>query len=247
MARVSKNQYSVYMIRCLVNGKVYIGLTSGSVSSRLARHKRQAKGGSQCIIHRAMLKHGFDNFEIQVIASGLTCQQACDVEINEIASKKTYGSCGYNILAGGQSGKSLRPELTKARKSQAAKDAWLRSKKWQNAIHDPIRLKAISEASKKNFKDPKYREAFESRHAEMVELSRLPDARARAIETFKKNGYGVAVKCSNGMVFQTAADAARWLIKQKRAKAGAANILNCAKGKRKTAYGYSWGLADDNG
>jgi len=245
MAKVSKNQYSVYLIRCLVNGKIYIGLTSGSVVGRLSRHKRQAKSGSQCLIHRAMMKHGFDNFEVHTIASGLDCQQACNLEIREIALKKASGSGGYNILAGGQSGKSLRPELTRARKSKAAKEAWVRSEKWQNAIHNPNRLKAISEASKKNFKNPKYREGFEQRHGQMVELSRSPEVRARAVETFKKNGHSVAVKCSNGMMFESASDAARWLNRKNENKAAISNILNCAKGKRKTAYGYSWELVCD--
>lgn len=245
MAKVSKNPYSVYLIRCLANGKVYIGLTSGSVAARFARHKRQARSGSNCLIHRAMLKHGFDKFEVHIIASGLTCEQACDLEIKEIASRKSAGGCGYNVLAGGQSGQSLRPKLTKARKSRAAKEAWLRSKKWQDAIHDPSRLKAISEASKRNFKDPKYRAAFESRHASMIELSKSPEARARAVETFKKNGHSVSVKCSNGMTFVAASDAARWLEMTTGKKSHISNILACAKGRKKTAYGYSWELISE--
>jgi hypothetical protein len=192
------------------------------------------------------MKYGFESFDVHVMASGLTCEQACDLETKEIASRKASGICGYNILAGGQSGKSLRPKLTKARKSQAAKDAWRRSQKWQNAIHDTNRLKAISEASKRNFKDPKYRANFEARHAKMVELSRSPDVRARAIQTFKKNGHSVAVKCSNGMVFQAASDAVRWLNDEHQMTAALSNILKCAKGKRKTAYGYAWELVSDD-
>lgn len=246
MAKVSIKPYSVYLIRCVENGKVYVGLTSGSVVDRLERHKRQAKSGSQCLIHRAIRKHGFDSFEIDLIASGLTCQEACNLEIKEIASRNAAGDCGYNILAGGQSGKSLRPELTKARRSKAAKDAWAGSEKRRQSIYDPNRLKKISEASKRAHSNLDYRANFLSRHASMVEASRQPEVRARAVDTFKKSSRSVSLICENGMTFDTSADAARWVSGVLSKSCSLSNILACAKGRKKSAYGLKWFLADDD-
>jgi group I intron endonuclease len=242
MAKISEKNYSVYIIRCIANGKVYVGLTSGLAITRFARHKREAKSGSECLIHRAMRKHGFNNFTIEVIADGLSCEEACNLERMEIKKRNADSSGGYNILEGGQSGVSARPKMTRARKSAAAKAAWITSDKWKAAIHAPARLEAISKASKKMFENPEYRLQFEARHADMVARSMTPSARLRATETFKKNGHCVSVGCSNGMVFDSASDAANWLKNQTGKLAHISNILNCAKGRKKTAYGYTWHL-----
>lgn len=138
---------------------------------------------------------------------------------------------------GGQTGISLRPE-TKARKSKIAKKNWLNNEKVRSAIYSEKRLKKISEASKRAHKDPLYRKNFLSRHKKMVEASIAPGVRERAIRKFIENGFSVKVKCIElGLVFDSSAEASRWV---KGDSKGNSNILACAKGRKKSAYGYTW-------
>lgn len=49
--------------------------------------------------------------------------------------------------------------------------------------------------------------------------------------------------CSNGMIFDSAIDAALWLGKNKGSQG---NISSCCNGNLKTAYGYSWSFFKEN-
>jgi len=244
MRSIEENTYSVYLISNSINSKVYVGLTKGCVNSRLTRHKRDARNGSQCIIHRAIRKHCHSSFFIKVIFKGLSKHQAEVLEVCEIEKRNACGDGGYNILIGGGSGVSLRPDLTRNRKSLAAKMAWGVSEKWQNSIYCRDRLDKISRSSKLMHADPSYRSAFMSRHPEMVDLARSPASRAKAVASFKAGGNSVSVKCSNGMVFDMIADAARWVSKEVGKPCSTSNIHACANGKKKSAYGYGWQLDD---
>ena len=239
-------KHSVYVIKNSINDKVYVGLTGLGVAKRFGRHLRQARSGSECILHRAMRKHGFDSFWAEEVHSGLTCEDAQELEIKEIEARGANGPSGYNIAAGGGSGVSLRPSLTQSRRSKAAKASWLKSEKWQASIHSPERLQKISAASKLSHANPEYRKQLMDRHAKMVEASKAASVRAKAVESFKKSERAIAVLCANGMRFDTAADAARWASSQTGKLCHLSNIITCAKGRRKTAYGFGWSL-DERG
>ena len=50
----------------------------------------------------AIEKYGWDNFSHEVVASGLTKEEACELEIRLVAENKTQDrNFGYNILEGG--------------------------------------------------------------------------------------------------------------------------------------------------
>lgn len=238
----SHQNYKVYSLTNTNNGKLYFGITKRPIHVRVTQHQGEARRGSRLLISRAIAKHGWSAFQVEVVASNLSQQEACDLEISLIDQHGTCGCAGYNVSAGGQHGHHLRPE-TKLKKSKAAKAAWLKSKKWQEAIHNPDRLQKIGEASKRAHRKPEYRQGFMKRHADMIAKSIAEDVRARAVETFVKNGHAVSVRIRNGQKFKTAADAARWVQKNTEyKKAGIPNILNCAKGKRSVAYGLVWDI-----
>jgi group I intron endonuclease len=237
----SKNSYSLYIIRNNINDKVYIGITSGTVKRRLSRHIYQAKSGSQCIIHRAMRKYGFFCFSVDTLYEGLTSDQASDLEIKEISEREACGRGGYNIMEGGGTGVSLRPDLTRARKSSAGKKAWAKSDKMKKAIYSPSRLKKISEASKRSWTDPLYREKVLPFIFKGLEAARSEESKSKRKETNIKNGNYTKVECSNGMKFHSVNAAASWLREScGKPKAAAANIWKCIKGVRQSAYGHTW-------
>lgn len=92
------NKYCVYR-HTFPNGKVYIGYTGQKPADRWC-------GGSgykrQQLVYRAIMRHGWDNIQHEVIAVGLTHEQAVAMEIELI---KAYDSMnpdhGYNTTAGG--------------------------------------------------------------------------------------------------------------------------------------------------
>lgn len=91
-------KYCVYR-HTFPNGKVYIGYTGQKPTDRWC-------GGTgykhQQLVYRAILRYGWDNIRHEIIADGLTHEQAVAMEIELI---KAYDSMnpehGYNTTAGG--------------------------------------------------------------------------------------------------------------------------------------------------
>lgn len=91
--------YTVYM-HTSPSGKRYIGITKQSVEERW-------KNGwgyyTQLIFYRAILKYSFENFKHEIIASGLSKEEAIDLEKELIKKYQTTDRrYGYNITEGGE-------------------------------------------------------------------------------------------------------------------------------------------------
>lgn len=101
---VQKVQVSlVYVARCLVNGKQYVGVTSRGLRERKRKHVERALAGSELCFHRALRKYGPANFEWREEASGLLWKDACDREQALIAELATMDRArGYNVTKGGE-------------------------------------------------------------------------------------------------------------------------------------------------
>lgn len=67
------------------------------------------------------------------------------------------------------------------------------------------------------------------------------------ISRFKRCGMtqGKRVACSNGMVFYSVCDAARWLTEAIGRNASRGNISNCCNGRTKSYYGHTWRFIDE--
>ena len=100
-------QGTIYVIKNLVNGILYVGLTIGNPKYRLSKHYSDAfKRDSQTAIHTAMRKYGKNNFEMRIL-------ETCDLE--ELNEKETFWineldtyKQGYNrVLSSGTDKKKL--------------------------------------------------------------------------------------------------------------------------------------------
>ena len=90
------------------SGGVYIGQTHNSIEYRAGRDGYQYKVLNketgeffQPAIAKAILKYGWDNFKKEIISSGLTSDEADELEIKLIKEAKENGEC-YNICSGGK-------------------------------------------------------------------------------------------------------------------------------------------------
>lgn len=94
----------VYKIINESTGDFYIGKTIRQLEARFKQHQYDAKSGSDTHLHRAMRKHGFDNFKIVLIeqVDGDLDQR----EIHWISEMQPK----YNMTSGGEGGDTSKSE-----------------------------------------------------------------------------------------------------------------------------------------
>ena len=102
------------------SGKVYIGITG-----KKPEYRWKNGNGYKDNAHfdNAIKKYGWENTKHEIVANGLTKEQACDLEIELIAKyHATDQRKGYNISAGGEcSGAGVHPSAETRRKISEAK------------------------------------------------------------------------------------------------------------------------------
>lgn len=105
------------------NGKVYIGITEQNPAKRW-QNGQGYKGNFH--FYRAIQKYGWNNFNHEILYTGLTKEQACKIEVELIALYKSDDfDYGYNILFGGECGfigfkhsKETRKKMSESHKGQ---------------------------------------------------------------------------------------------------------------------------------
>ena len=97
------NMAYIYLVRNIINGKIYIGQTKGSISKRWYRHVYESRFGTM-VLGKAIVKHGQENFTIQTICM---CPEhrLNDLEKSFIVLFDSRNPLrGYNIAIGGGGG-----------------------------------------------------------------------------------------------------------------------------------------------
>ena len=93
----------VYKITNQINGKVYIGITTGSIQKRWREHKCAANKGNQLPLYKAIRRYGYEAFLIEQLS---TADRLEDLKAQEVKFIKEFGSFyadgnGYNMTDGG--------------------------------------------------------------------------------------------------------------------------------------------------
>ena len=98
----------VYVITNKVNGNQYVGKTNRKSTTRLREHFKEMheSRSSHRPLYRAMHKYGIEQFDMRVVKTGLTPQEAESFEVDLIAELDTFNN-GYNATIGGD-GKTYR-------------------------------------------------------------------------------------------------------------------------------------------
>jgi group I intron endonuclease len=96
------NIYSIYKTLNKINGKIYIGFDSNWPRRKL-EHKSHSKDNCETqILHKAIKKYGWDNFEWEVIYQSKDYEHCLNVMENYfIKEYKSFGD-GYNMTKGGE-------------------------------------------------------------------------------------------------------------------------------------------------
>lgn len=105
---------SIYMFHNIINGKLYIGKTVDSYSSRISKHKSNAfELNLENYFYKAIRKYGWDNFEKYIIFQTETLENTPEnkIKLDEIVCQKereyiaefkaNNPTFGYNLTDGG--------------------------------------------------------------------------------------------------------------------------------------------------
>ena len=119
------NNYTIYMHKNKLNGKIYIGQTSQEPKKRWDN----GRGYTDCSrLYNAILKYGWDNFEHIILYQNLSQEEANILEEKLIKQYNTQNDTfGYNIKAGGAN--RHHSEETKRKIGNANKIS-LKGRKW---------------------------------------------------------------------------------------------------------------------
>ena len=213
--------YTVYQHKNKINGKIYIGITSQKPEDRWGSQGCNYKSSPH--FYSAIQKYGWNNFEHNILFTGLTKEQACLKEQELIKEYDLMNrEFGYNSTSGGDI--FVMNEETKQKISQAMMGN-------KNGLGHPCseeKKKKISEAQKgrKFTKEHKQKlsEAAKNRHVSCSEDKK---------QTLKEKSHKKPVYCEElDKVFESVQECGRQL------GIPATNISKLCNGRGKTLKGY---------
>lgn len=223
----NKRRYCIYK-HTSPSGKVYIGITSQRPEARWQRGGAGYKNSGR--FRNAIKKYGWENITHEIIASGLTLEDACIAERKLI---KRYDSRnpkkGYNVTAGGdRSGGFIM--------SEEAREKIRVSKLGEQ---NPMFGKHLSEEHRRRLSEANTGRKFSEEH-----LMHMREAQShRTEETLRRMSEAnarlkIPVHClETGITYSGVSEAAR------ATGCSTSNIVACCKGRRKTTGGYHWEYA----
>lgn len=138
----------IYIIKNKINNKVYIGLTIQGARTRYLHHLYEARSGSPFPIHRAIRKHGEENFDMEVLISVDAQEELKILEKAYIQEHRANNrQFGYNMTEGGdgtfgrlhsEETKELIRQKAKGRKMSEETKQRMREAHERNKINDPL-------------------------------------------------------------------------------------------------------------
>lgn len=100
------------------SGKSYVGITTGDVRRRMARHRLDARRGESTPLYKAIRKYGFEAFELSILDQSNDKGVLVALETEAILTHNTFGEAGYNLTLGGEG--RFGSKMTDAHKTMLA-------------------------------------------------------------------------------------------------------------------------------
>lgn len=221
--------YSVYKHTNLQNGKVYIGITKQQASRRWHGGQGYCK---QPLFYNAILKYGWDGFSHEILSTGLSQEDAFQIEKDLIQKyNSTDRKFGYNIASGGLDETTFTPDyrksLSKARRNRPPMSIETRLKISKSRLG--IKLPPRSEDYRKRLSTSLKGRIFSEEHCRNISLSK------RGKYAGRNNPNAKAVRCiETGKIYAC--------MKEAEFETGASNhnISSVCNGRLKTTGGYHW-------
>lgn len=264
------NTWIVYLHTNKINNKKYVGITSKKPEYRWNYGKGYKQNNH---FWRAIQKYGWDNFEHEILLSGLFANEACEEEKRLIALYQSNNpSFGYNNTSGGDSGYTLsdeaRNKISEANKGEKNSNYGVSPKERMDAETYKRWLYKQQNNKPRGKDNPQYGVSPKDRMSEEVYQQWLINQKANARkgkdhpmygispkdrmdeETYvqwrekrKNNKKSISVKCVETGVEYVSARDA-----ERKTGIGHTEILKSCKSidRSYTAGGYHWSYASDN-
>lgn len=238
---MSRKIAGIYMIKNLLNGKMYIG-QSWDVFVRWRTHK-SAASRTDSYLYNAIRKYGISSFSFSVIHEvDKICSQDMldDLEIAYISIHgSTDRTVGYNIKSGGSKGKLAQEtkdkisQKARGRKpSEETREKMSRSGKGR--IFTDEHKEKIGLASKKH----RHSEETKARISAKAKNRKASEA-TRKILSLASSASKAITNVDTGITYRTIQEAAKSC-----GSVGVYGMAKCADGKREKAKGYRWAWAE---
>lgn len=112
--------FQAYVIRCLIDGKLYVGITSRSIRQRWNEHLYESRRDrSRMTVAWAIAKHGADNFRIEPVCCARSWSDICAAERALIEQHGCVAPVGYNLRKGGEGAFGRTPTAEAVERSAA--------------------------------------------------------------------------------------------------------------------------------
>lgn len=240
-----KNEYCVYK-HTSPSGKVYIGITKQNPLRRWRNGDGYIpRDGKLTPFVRAIIKYGWDSITHEIIKTGLSKAEACELEKYYIEEYRTQDRrYGYNVLSGGDIPLDDCPQSVKERMSESGREKWKREayieshtgeNHWTHQKgYSQKSIEAMRTKNKGTKRTPEQIEFLREKGRKQKRLRGKENKKSIPILCFTKDGvfvgeyYGaLEAERETGVCFQ--------------------NIFKVCYGERKTAGGYIWKFSmEDN-
>lgn len=242
------NIYTVYEHINKTNGKRYIGQTSEEDVNNRWKYGHGYVGSTY--FYNAIQKYGWDGFEHKILATGLSVDEANDMEVMLIKKYKTTNNeFGYNITSGGRNApmsEETKKKLSLAKMGHKVSEETRRKISKNHAdmsgknnprygVHVSEETRAKIRANNKSWmmkgkkRSEETRRKMRENHAD---FSGANHPQARAVVQLDKNGNYITE-------FATTKEAAQSIGQR------GPNITICCQNHHRTAGGYMWRYKDE--
>ena len=230
------NNYTVYIHKNKINGKVYIGQTCQNPIKRWDNGKGYI---TSTRFYNAIQKYGWDNFEHIILYSGLSQEEANKIEQKLIKQYKAQNDqYGYNITSGGNNYSHSEETKQKIGKANSiALKGKTHSQEQNKAISEkftgkgnPFYGKHHTEETKKKISESRGNGKYSGQNHPFFGQHHTKESLEK-ISQHRQGKGGKKVLCEQtGEIFECMMDAARWC-----GLSTACSIGQCCLGKVKTA------------
>ncbi len=155
--KLSNNIITVYMLENLLNGKIYIGLTT-NLNKRYNDHRRTSNdpNGKKRKIHKAIEEFGLENFKLHILHECEDIKSGGLLEYQEVVNRRSnIDEFGYNDILPNKNANHSRKKITRPENIGKTGAASLVSKRVKN-ITDNIIYVSLRECALKEYGDIKY-------------------------------------------------------------------------------------------
>ena len=229
MGFLDHKRYTVYRVTNVLNGKVYVGVTTKSLNERWKHHVFSSKN-NDLVFGAAIRKYGEDRFTMEVLEKCESRQHMLEREkfwIEELNSHVSQGR-GYNMTMGGE-GVFGYNHTEEAKRSMSEKRKGAQNhnfgKRWGREAHPPEFLEMMSKRHS-GAGNP----MFGRKHSEEAR-QKISKHRHKKVAQLDLNGNKI-------MEYDSMKEAA------KNVGCYPQGISRACRFPRRTAAGYKWRYAD---